>query len=131
MVNQHNRAVEIEVDGQPLRMQGTTLLCKVDTPERVVITFCALLFHPSGRLCFREGGWISFTPSPADPSRACVSRSCARLASEVCGDATDMEQVRAQAMNRLGERTRVKHQGVQRRLLLETGRPDLAAFVVA
>lgn len=116
-----------------MRFHSIGVLAKRVVDDSMIVTYANLLFHPTGNLCFRVGGWFVLKKSPEN-DKLSIFRSCSRLAPDVCGDAsavdkTSLEHMQSGAMAALGAASKRKHLSVQRRLLVDTGREDLAMLL--
>lgn len=126
--------MELAVDGKVLRLHGIGVLLWSQQADRIVLTYSSLMFHPSGKFCFREGGWLIVQQSSDNPTSECGYQSRSRLASEMLGDATPAPDVEtslalSDVTNALSSKVKVKYENIQHRLLMETGRADLARLL--
>lgn len=124
--------MDLIVAGSLQRFHALGVLFRSREADQIVLSYCILLFHPSGKLCFREGGWM--TARQSKQQNECVFQSLSRLAPEILGDVSvnnerEIGQARDAGMQVLSEETKLKLQAVQRRLLVETGRLDLARLL--
>jgi hypothetical protein len=127
--------MDMAVDGNQMRFHCVFLINWTQESDRVVLTFSSLLFHPSGAFCFREGGWTIVQQSP-DNTSECMSQFCVRVAPQRLGDdgstsSRRFEQEQAVGMSVLSSKAQIKSEQIQHRLLLTTGREDLARMLPA
>lgn len=125
--------VDLSIGGALVRFRCIGILSMHQLDDRIVFTYAVLLFHPSGKFCFREGGWLIVQALPENKNLS-YSRTCSRVAGGICGDKSIvdglvMEHMESSSIAALGARTRTKHQSIHRKLLVATGREDLARLL--
>jgi hypothetical protein len=125
--------MDVSVDGGTMRLNGIGVLLWSLEASRVVLSYSSLMFHPDGKFCFREGGWLIVQQSP-DKADECMYQSRARLASELLGEVSvrpdkETAQAHSSGMHALTQKVKIKYETVQHRLLMETGREDLARML--
>lgn len=134
LTRKKHEVADMALQGSPMRLSGVTVLHQSTGTDRLVFAYSTLFFHPSGSLCVREGGWFAVHKSPWNAASACEFRSCTRVASDVTnrGSALDgvaIRDVQSLVTAALAEGSRRRFQAVQRGLLLEAGRADLAGLL--
>lgn len=127
--------VDTAVDGNQMRFHCVFMIHWTHETDRVVLTFSSLMFHPSGAFCFREGGWTIVEQSP-DNASECTSQFCVRVAPQRLGHGDSspirgFEQEQAAGMAVLCSKAQIKSEQIQHRLLVDTGREDLARLLPA
>eukprot|EP00644_Phytophthora_capsici_P011742 jgi/Phyca11/10510/fgenesh1_pm.PHYCAscaffold_50_\ len=115
-------------------LDGVGLLRRHNEDDCEIVIWAAISFHHSGKISFRECSWMAAARSAPSNSQESVLRVNYRLSSEKAKGCTYIEgehidQVRNHALGAIGAKMKTKHHMLQRKMLIETGREDLASFI--
>lgn len=125
--------MDVPIRGAVVRFWAVGALLWSRAADGLVLAYSILLFHPNGKLCFRAGGWIQSRPSPANPTGECSFQSRSRLACDLLGDTTsvddeDTTHERSVAMKELSKKIRTKHERIHDKLFRGAGRVGARAW---
>ncbi|OWY99336.1 hypothetical protein PHMEG_00029670 [Phytophthora megakarya] len=115
-------------------LDGVGLLRRHNEDDCELVIWAAISFHHSGKISFRECSWMAAARSAPSAKDESVIRVNYRLNSEKAKGCTYIEgehidQVRNHALGAIGAKMKAKHHMLQRKMLIETGRQDLASFI--
>ncbi|KAL3670638.1 hypothetical protein V7S43_003830 [Phytophthora oleae] len=115
-------------------LDGVGLLRRHSEDDCELVIWAAISFHHSGKISFRECSWMAAARSASSNSQESVMRVNYRLSSEKAKgcmyiDGEHIDQVRNHALGAIGAKMKTKHHMLQRKMLIETGREDLASFI--
>ncbi|KAE8904656.1 hypothetical protein PF005_g12417 [Phytophthora fragariae] len=114
-------------------LDGVGLLRRHNEEDCELIIWAAISFHHSGKISFRECSWMAAARS-APSSDESVVRVNYRLNAEKAGGCSYIEgehidQVRNHALAAIGAKMKTKNHLLQKKMLVGTGRGDLASFL--
>ncbi|KAG2995885.1 hypothetical protein PC121_g20018 [Phytophthora cactorum] len=115
-------------------LDGVGLLRRHNEENCELVIWAAISFHHSGKISFRECSWMAAARSAPSASLESVIRVNYRLHAEKAKgctyiDGEHIDQVRNHALGAIGAKMKAKHHMLQRKMLIETGRQDLASFI--
>ncbi|KAL4116920.1 hypothetical protein PRIC2_012372 [Phytophthora ramorum] len=116
-------------------LDGFGLLRRHSEDDCELIIWAAISFHRSGKISFREGSWTAAArsaPSSTDESVIRVNYRLSAQKAQGCSylDGEHIDQVRNHALGAIGAKMKAKNHLLQKKMLIETGREDLASFLV-
>ncbi|ETM41767.1 hypothetical protein L914_12481 [Phytophthora nicotianae] len=115
-------------------LDGVGLLRRHSEDDCELVIWAAISFHHSGKISFRECSWMAAARSAPSADQESVIRVNYRLSAEKAKgctyiDGEHIDQVRNHALGAIGAKMKAKHHMLQRKMLIETGRQDLASFI--
>ncbi|KAI9990607.1 hypothetical protein PInf_018161 [Phytophthora infestans] len=115
-------------------LDGVGLLRRHSEDDCELVIWAAISFHHSGKISFRECSWMAAARSAPSTDKESVIRVKYRLSAEKAQGCTyingeHIDQVRNHALQAIGAKMKAKHHMLQRKMLIETGRQDLASFI--
>lgn len=115
-------------------LDGVGILRRHKDDDCEVVIWAAISFHQSGKISFREQSWMVAARAAPSATEESVIRINYRLNAQKaqgCNyiNGEHIDQVRNHALGAIGTRMKTKHNMLQRKMLVETGRTDLASFL--
>ncbi|KAG7380577.1 hypothetical protein PHYPSEUDO_007017 [Phytophthora pseudosyringae] len=115
-------------------LDGIGLLRRHKEDDCELVIWAAISFHHSGKISFSECSWMAAARSAPSASQEAVIRANYRLSAEKAKgctyiDGEHIDQVRNHALGAIGAKMKAKYHVLQRKMLVETGREDLASFI--
>ncbi|POM62593.1 hypothetical protein PHPALM_28233 [Phytophthora palmivora] len=115
-------------------LDGVGLLRRHNEDDCELVIWAAISFHHSGKISFRECSWMAAARSAPSATDGAVIRVNYQLSAEKAKgctyiDGEHVDQVRNHALGAIGAKMKTKHHMLQRKMLIETGREDLASFI--
>lgn len=116
-----------------LNLDGVNIVRKYEEENRIVLIGTTTWFLPTGGLQFEDHHWTITSPSPTDPLRVSVVRSCCQLQVKCVDTASvlpaDVAHLEGVVLNSIGGKLRNVLQ-LQQNVLLEKVGLDTSAVQV-
>ncbi|CAI5728623.1 unnamed protein product [Hyaloperonospora brassicae] len=117
-------------------LDGAGLLRRYTEDDCELIVWAAISFHDSGKILFKERSWAVATrpafPTSHQESVVCINHCLSSSKERRCLyiDGEHIDQVRNHAVGAKSAQVKATYRMLQQKMLIETGRGDLANFIM-